>query len=605
MKRVAIIVFALAGVLVIRSMSGPSPAQGRQTAQQGSDAIKVRVRLIPVDVVATDGSGRPVANLKQDDFQILENGREQEIRHFSVEKLAAAVPDPANPPRLRSVPTLELAPQSARTFLILLGRGRHQTYFKCIDNLIGFVKEDLLPQDRLAVFAYNRATDFTTDHNKIVRLLERYKRASEKLESLLDNQFSGLAAIYGSKQIPEAIQSEIDRIFTGEESLSSRRVPQQPIPDKAGWDAQGRAVAGEANRSEDASKISAFDNVELITGGLSFDQFASASAMTQQDTRNILTCIEYLRYMEGEKHLVFFTEKGLFFPRGDIKYDIGIASVANDARVAVDIFQTGGVPPVPIQFRPQPPRIEIGPGGGVTMVRPDPPPFSESNPPAETRAVQSIRTVAEFTGGRVAIFTDVGQAFSGLNETTRVQYLLGYYPKDENWDGKFRQIRVTVRRPGIKLSYRHGYFARDTVRPYDPEELLAYSRISAAAGYESDIADVPIKITTSAAVDFSGRRQTKVDVVVDAKAVAFKSIKDRQVARLRIAVFAFDGNDNLMNEEWKIMDLQLLPETHRAFLDSGIPYTLLLDSSNQKQLIKVVVFDPGSDKLGSKTVRVT
>jgi VWFA-related protein len=604
MNKIAAVVFAMASMLVIRPMFEPSSAQAAQTAQQASDAIRVRVRLIPVDVVATDASGRPVANLKQEDFQVFENGREQEIRHFSVEKLAAAVPNTANPPRLRSVPTLELAPRSARTFLILLGRGRHQTYFKCVDNLIRFVKKDLLPQDRLAVFAYNRATDFTTDHEKIARLLERYKRASEKLESLLNNQFSGLAAIYGSKQIPKAIQSEIDRIFTGEEALSSRRVPQQPIPDKAGWDAQGHAVAGEANRSEDASKISAFDNVELITGGLSFDQFASASAMTQQDTRNILTCIEYLRYMEGEKHLVLFTEKGLFFPRGDMKYDIGIASVANDARVAVDIFHTGGVPPIPLQFRPQPPKIEIGPGGSVTVVRPDPPPFSQSNPPAETNAIQSIRTVADLTGGRVAIFTDVGQALSTLNETTRVQYLLGYYPKDENWDGKFRQIRVTVRRPGIKLSYRHGYFARDTVRPYDPDELLAYSRISAAAGYEGDIPDIPLKVYVSSAPDASGQIKTRIDLTLDAKYVGFKRVNDRQAARLRIVVFAFEGNDRLLDEDWKIMDLQLLPETYRNYLEFGIPYTLLLDSSNARRAIKVVVYDPETDKLGSKTVKI-
>ena len=98
MNKTAAIVFALAGMLVIRPMSGPSSAQDKQTAKQGSDAIKVRVRLIPVDVVATDGSGRPVANLKEEDFQVFENGREQEIRHFSVEKLSGNMPPKLSPP---------------------------------------------------------------------------------------------------------------------------------------------------------------------------------------------------------------------------------------------------------------------------------------------------------------------------------------------------------------------------------------------------------------------------------------------------------------------------------------------------------------------------
>ena len=56
--------------------------------------------------------------------------------------------------------------------------------------------------------------------------------------------------------------------------------------------------------------------------------------------QNIYTCIRYMRFMPGEKHLLFFTPDGLFFPR--LEYDNGLAAYANDARVAIDTFQTGG-----------------------------------------------------------------------------------------------------------------------------------------------------------------------------------------------------------------------------------------------------------------------
>ena len=581
--------------------SCPAGLQGQQPGLPGT--IRVRVRLIPVDVIVTDQRDRPVTNLKQEDFQVFENGQEQEIRHFSIEKLAASPPEPAPPAQLRKVPTLELVPRSARTFLILMGRGRHQSYFRCVDDLIRFVRKDLLPQDRVAVFCYNRATDFTTEHERVIQVLDRYKKVNEKLESLLESRFSGLAAIYGTKELPKPFQSEIDAIFAGPEALASRRVPPAGIPGKTDWDAKGRAVAAQANRTDEASRISEFDKLEAdsISGGLSFDEFASSSALTQQDVRNILTCIEYMRYMEGDKHLIFFTEKGLLFPKGDTKYDMWLASVANDARVAIDVFQTGGIPSVRLPGKA--PRIEMGPDGRPTIVVPGPPPFSQPNPAAETYGIQSIRMVAELTGGRTAIYSDTGQALSRLNETTRVQYLLGYYPDDGTWDGRFRKISVKVRRPGLKVSFRHGYFARDVIQPYDRDEFLAYSRISAAAGYEFDIEDLPFRIAITAEKGPDGRVQTKVDLLIDATRIDFKTVDERHVARLRIAVFALDDRANLIGEDWKLMNLRLQEDTYRQFLQSGIPFSVVVPATKSRLVLKVVVYDSAGDKVGSRLVR--
>jgi predicted component of type VI protein secretion system len=104
------------------------------------------------------------------------------------------------------VPTAELTPQSRRTFLILMGRGMYQTPWKDVDALIRFVQKELLPQDLVAVFAYNRASDFTADHERIAAVLERYKKIHEKIESRLSLRFTRLVAIYGSKAMPKSLQ---------------------------------------------------------------------------------------------------------------------------------------------------------------------------------------------------------------------------------------------------------------------------------------------------------------------------------------------------------------------------------------------------------------
>ena len=75
------------------------PAAPPATPQQGNSAptqampgtvLKVTTRMVLVDVVVNDGSGRPVIDLKSDDFEIKENGKLQKISGFGLEKEAPA-----------------------------------------------------------------------------------------------------------------------------------------------------------------------------------------------------------------------------------------------------------------------------------------------------------------------------------------------------------------------------------------------------------------------------------------------------------------------------------------------------------------------------------
>ncbi len=179
-------------------------------------AIRSRVVLVPVDVRAIDGNGDPVTDLRQTDFTIEENGVAQTIAHFSTQTYTPQAP-PVVPsaPALRRGPGLETTPLTHRTFVILLGRGRLQGPSKGLDAVIDFVRTDLLPQDRVAVLAYGRATDLTTDRDPIVRLLERYRERHTYIEALLDQYFDpeGLAWIYRTDH-PPYMKPVIDALFS-------------------------------------------------------------------------------------------------------------------------------------------------------------------------------------------------------------------------------------------------------------------------------------------------------------------------------------------------------------------------------------------------------
>jgi Ca-activated chloride channel homolog len=54
------------------------------------DVIRIDTDLVPMDVVVTDPKGRLVRNLNREDFKLFEDGIEQRIASFNVEKIAGA-----------------------------------------------------------------------------------------------------------------------------------------------------------------------------------------------------------------------------------------------------------------------------------------------------------------------------------------------------------------------------------------------------------------------------------------------------------------------------------------------------------------------------------
>ncbi len=68
-----------------------APATTPTVGGPGGFTLKVDVNLVLVEATVRDGRGALVDNLKREDFRILEDGKEQEIRHFSRDELPLAV----------------------------------------------------------------------------------------------------------------------------------------------------------------------------------------------------------------------------------------------------------------------------------------------------------------------------------------------------------------------------------------------------------------------------------------------------------------------------------------------------------------------------------
>jgi len=575
----------------------PAPPQQpqQQPAQQPQTPVfRSTVTLVPVDVRVTDKSGKPVTDLKAEDFALTEDGVRQDIRHFSLQALSAQEAPPSDKGLTLREEAVSLMPQANRIFLIVLGRGKLQEPSRSVDALISFVRGGLLPQDQVSVFAYNRATTFTRNHESVALLLERFKRMHEQVDFEIGLQMSGLAAIYGSKAIPRQLQGKIDQMFEGSGLLASERLePGDAAASRVQKDADRQTerqmqkevevAKAEAAAAAGVPNITAWSEMDEIQtqmfADLSLETFVATTAQTLQDLGNLYAAIEYLRHFEGEKHIVFLTERGLTLPR--LEEEELLAAAANDARVAIDTVETGG--------------LYVGQPGGAM-------PEGRWN---QTFAFRTLRTIAELTGGVSSIAEAGTVAMGRLDEVTQATYLLGYYPSNARWDGNYRKVSVKVTRPDLNIYFRHGYYARKELTTFGRREFISSDRLRAAASFRRTINDIKVRVDAKVgrAEDGSGF-EMMVDANIDPSKLAFTFIEGVHVGRITIGVFCWDEKDNGVGNIVQTADLKLQEENYKKILAAGIPYRVRFPVDPAVRSVRIVVYDFKADLIGSADRRL-
>jgi VWFA-related protein len=548
--------------LVLVSLLAAGPA-AQDTAQR-QPTFRSRVTLVPIDVRVLDERGRPVTDLRRDDFTIVEDGEPQAILHFSFNALTPGAPV-SGPPELRRSLDEPLAPPTRRTFLILLGRGRQVGPGRNVRAAIEFLHERLLPQDQVAIHAWNRTTPFTTDHEAAARTLQSYWERHELIEAKLEHHFHGLAMAYADPEIPPRIQRLVDEVFEQPGVLRARHVPPGDITDRSSYDEEIARNAGPALADADAIMSSLQRN-----------------SPTMRDLENLFAGITYMRYLEGEKHLVFLTPQGLQLPRKENSETI--ARLASDARVALDVVHTHGmIGPPPSTARLS---FNLPTAGMIFNMR---------------WQVENSRLMSELTGGETAAFKYGDQTFARLDESTRAHYLLGYAPTNGNWDGRYRKVRVTVNRPGARVLSRQGYYGRQFEAPVDRRQFMTYTRITSALQYHLPIRDIRVTLDSPVHADDTVTASARIEP----GSLTFRPEGESYVASLEAFFSAGDERDRMVGDVSKHLDFRLSHEEHDRYLREGITLAVRIPVRAAPRRVKIVLYDVEMDVIGSATADVS
>ncbi len=541
-------------------------ASSQQAPLQVPGALRSRVTVVPVTVYVTDTSGRPVANLKESDFTVLEDGVRQSVLSFSTHDFRRASGAPATARPAAAQPAA--APGAPRrTFLIMLGRGRLDEPSHGLAAIDRFLRNGLGPDDRVGLMAYTRVTDLTTDREPMLRLLARYRERYKRIEMLLDTSLSGLALAYGGSDIPPDIQKDIDAIFDAPGLPRLRDLPMMEAPGEFEFQFASQWVKRAADPFNEPEGV---DESEY-------------GAEMRQDFEALFNAVEYLRPVRGPKHLIYVTENPLPFYYRDTDR---LAEIANDAGVSIWPLQTGGNWPVSGLHMP---RV-----GSAAFMRPS------------LRGMlqySALRAFAENTGGRASVQQYADRGLAGFESSTRFLYTLGYSPAHAGADGKYHDIKVQVNRTGVVVHHRGGYFARDHFVPTDEREFLANQRLRAGAAYWRNIVDIPLRWREQGATRQPGG-DIAVQATIDPSGIVFEGDAGARSASLDVAVFALDDDYKPIGESRQSIDLDVDEARLAELRTTGIPYAATLTPNGKAREVRLVVYQFSVDRLGSIVTKV-
>jgi hypothetical protein len=271
------------------------------------------------------------------------------------------------------------------------------------------------------------------------------------------------------------------------------------------------------------------------------------------------------------------------------------ADLLSNAQIAVYPVDARGVATSPA-FQAQ-----NGKGGGVS------PATLSKEAAALLDAHNAMNLLADMTGGK-AFYNrnDLGEGIAKSMDDGSTYYILGYYPRNKKWNGKFRAITVKTGRQDITLRYRTGYLATDST---------TYQKQAAAQRAEDFGQALSLAFPVSTALLFqagilppsSAKKRGKVAVnfLVDAHQIGFEKQEDGlQHATLDYAVEIYSEKGKQIKTDVTSIDIALPPEPFRRVMRTGFPYQKTFDLAPGNYILRLGIRDNRTGLIGSGTGKI-
>ena len=421
----------MAGVVLLGLCAGmaaqqPPPAQ-QPPAQQPPPAqpppgtpepqrppvIRSGINFVSVDVIVTDKkSGELVLDMKRDDFEVREDKKPQRVDTFEVVKIDELSTAGITPKEIRSMydEESEARQPNVRLFVMLLDdyHVRRGNDLAVKRPLIEFVQNQLAPQDMVAIMyplTPVSALTFTRNRDSLIGAINHF----EGRKGLYDprNEFEERYAYYPAQTV-ENIRNDVTL-----GALKGAAV-------KLGGMREGRK------------------SIIFVSEG-----FTSTLPAQLNEPVAALPGVAGRRVPPGQ-------DPGAANTRVESQKFFDSADLTNRLREAFDTVNRNNTSIYAVDPRGLATfEYDINQGVSLTTDRTN-----------LNQSIDTLRVLADNTDGRAIVNrNDLAAGMKQIIRDASGYYLLGYTSASAPTDGKFHTIDVRVKRPGVEIRARKGYWA--------------------------------------------------------------------------------------------------------------------------------------------------
>jgi VWFA-related protein len=539
-----------------QAASAPQTAPASElTSRDEVTTFKVKVNLVLVRVVVRDGKGNAVGGLHQEDFQVLDNGKQQSIRQFAMEgsgaknREAETVSTPAGSvtgpqPGVPVIPT---------HFVAYVFDDVHTDFGDLVRlrDAASRHMDTLQPTDRAAIFTTSGQgnLDFTDDR-------EELRKALGRLQPTVVSRTTG-------DQCPDISYYQADLIQNRQDADALSVATQD-------------ALACAYNN--DSRFVNAAQVLALSTATRILIESEHESRLALSVFHDILRRIAA---MPGQRTMLVLSPG--FLTTGFEEVYVDLIEQALRSQVVVSALNARGL-------------FTVDPIGDVSKRAPSNRVIGVSKVQYEiasnTAQENVLRDLSDGTGG--TYYHNSNDLYAGLQRiasTPEFYYVLGFSPQNLKLDGRFHSIKVEVKNPPkLSVQARRGYYAPK--HPPDAAEA-AKQDIEDALFSQEELHDLPVDLHTQFFKASDTDAQLAVLVHIDARHLHFSRDEGRNVNQLTIVSGLFDRNGRFISANEKVLDMHLKDETLSHKLDRGFTLKTSFDVKPGAYVVRLVVRDAG------------
>jgi VWFA-related protein len=525
--------------------SGQAPSQSGQVSStpQGGFVLKQNAELVLTNVVARDAkTGEFVTGLKQSDFTIYENGKQQQIATFDFQSV-----DMATPLNEATISGLAAGPNASN------------------DKAVVVTKPEDLRNHRLIVMFFDLTSMQPEDLDRSVEAAKTFLRTKMQRADLV-----ALVSLGDTLSVDQDFTADKDALI-------------QKVGSYNGTEGQGFAQGANSNSNQ----------VEDTTG-YTPDESEYNDLNTDRELFALRAIAKALERVSEKKSLLYFSGG---ISRDGIENQASLRAAINSAvraNLAIYSVDTRGLQAIgPLGDASTGSLRGSGAYNGASLL---------NNMNANFASQEVMATLSSDTGGK-AFFdsNDFAPAFAQVQRDSSEYYAIGFHSTDLARDGKYRRLKIKVNRPGVKLEYRPGYYAPSDFRHSgreDRERELADELTS-----ELPATDMAVYLDAMYFQIDENRFYVPVSIIVPGSQIPFVKGGDKDKATLDIIGEVIDEVKRPIGNARETVKLNLDPSLQAR--QRNIQYTTSFSLPPGKYHLKFVVRENQTGRMGSFEADIT